>query len=111
MEKVKLTVAGEVYSLSTDDDADYVMSLGAELDKKINTLMTNVGRISVTQAAVLTALEYIDLSRKTEADCEKLRTQLEVYLEDAAKSRADAELSRREAEKLAKELAALKGEA
>ena len=40
--------------------------------------------------------------------CENLRTQIQDYLEDAARSRTDAEISKREVEKLNKELNALK---
>lgn len=108
MEKISLTIAGESYNISTDDDLEYVSALAAELDEKIrNTLQTNP-RISVTQASVLTALDYADMCKKTEDICETLRSQIQDYLEDAARAKTDAEISRKEAEKLAKEIAKLK---
>ena len=39
---------------------------------------------------------------------ENLRGQIQEYLEDAARARTDAEISKREAERLAKELASTK---
>ncbi|MBR2869115.1 MAG: cell division protein ZapA [Clostridia bacterium] len=108
MEKIRLMIAGEEYNLSTDNDLDYVEALGAELNEKINTLMNSNTRISVTQAAIVTALEYADAAKKGEATAENLRTQIQEYLEDAARARTDAEISKREAERLAKELASLK---
>ncbi len=108
MEKIKLTIAGGYYNISTDDDLEYVASLADELDKKISSLVESNGRISVTQAAVLTALEYADQYKKSERDCENLRTQIQAYLEDAARSRTDAELAKREVASLTKEIEALK---
>ena len=72
MEKIRLLIAGEEYNLSTDDDLDYVAALGAELDKKISTLMSSNTRISVTQAAIVTALEFADEAKKCEITAENL---------------------------------------
>ena len=108
MEKIRLLIAGEEYNLSTDDDLDYVASLGAELDKRISALMGSNTRISVTQAAIVTALEFADEAKKCEITAENLRTQIQEYLEDAARARTDAEITKRELERVSKELAALK---
>lgn len=104
MEKIRLQIAGEEYNISTDDDLEYVAEIGAELDKKISELMQSNSRISVTQAAIVTALEYADLYKKSEITSENLRNQIQGYLEDAARARTDAEISKRECERLAKEL-------
>ena len=108
MEKIRLLIAGEEYNLSTDDDLDYVAALGEELDKKISTLMSTNTRISVTQAAIVTALEYADAAKKCEITAENLRTQIQEYLEDAARARTDAEILKREIERLNREIASLK---
>lgn len=108
MEKIKLTIAGETYNLTTDDDLEYMAGLGEEVDGKIMELVRNNSRISVTQAAVLTVLEYADMYKKSEATCENLRSQIQAYLEDAARSRTDAELAKREVAQLTKELKNLK---
>ena len=108
MEKIRLLIAGEEYNIGTDDDLDYVAKLGEELDKKISTLLRDNARISVTQAAIVTALEYADAAKKSEIVSENLRTQIQEYLEDAARARTDAEISKRELERLSKELAAVK---
>ncbi len=108
MEKIKLTIAGETYNLSTDEDLEYFSQLGEEVNGKITDLLGGNARISVTQAAVLTSLDYADAYKKSEATCENLRTQIQAYLEDAARSRTDAELAKREVEKLKKEIKNLK---
>lgn len=108
MEKIKLMIAGSEYAISTDDDLEYVAQLGEELDKQITGLMRDNSRISVTQAAILVALEYADAAKKGETSAENLRSQIQGYLEDAARARTDAEISKREAERLAKEISAIK---
>ncbi len=108
MEKIRLLIAGEEYNIGTDDDLDYVAELGAELDQKISALMSSNVRISITQAAIVTALEYADMAKKSEISSENLRAQIQGYLEDAARARTDAEVTKRELERVTKELAALK---
>lgn len=108
MEKIRLLIAGEEYNIGTDDDLDYVAQLGAELDKNISALMSKNARISVTQAAIVTALEYADMAKKNEITSENLRAQIQEYLEDAARARTDAEITKRELERVTKELAAVK---
>lgn len=108
MEKIKLIIANEEYNISTDNDLDYVAQLGEELNQRITAIMANSTRISVTQAAILTALEYADAAKKGEVTSENLRGQIQEYLEDAARARTDAEIAKRELERVSKELSALK---
>ena len=109
MEKVRLLIAGEEYNIGTDEDLDYVAQLGEELNQRITSILNSSTRISVTQAAILTALEYADAAKKGEITSENLRGQIQEYLEDAARARTDAEISKRELERVTKELNALKG--
>lgn len=108
MEKIQLTIANDTYNISTDDNLDYVAALGEELNGKITELMASNSRISVTQAAIVTALEYADAAKKSEIASENLRNQIQEYLEDAARARTDVEISKREIERLTKELATYK---
>jgi cell division protein ZapA (FtsZ GTPase activity inhibitor) len=106
--KVKLRICGVEYSITTDDDIKYVQALGDELDLRMNKLMKENSRISITQAAVLAALEHADAAKKAEQSAENLRSQIQEYLEDAARAKTNAEVSRREAERLGKELSTLR---
>jgi cell division protein ZapA len=106
--RVKLNINGNDYIITTDDDIDYVADLGRELDEMIRKLIKENPRLSITQAAILCALDYADLAKKSELSAENLRSQIQDYLEDAARARTDAEITRREAERLSKELSALR---
>ena len=106
--KARLTICGADYFITTDDDVKYIQTLGDELDLKITKLMRENSRISVTQASVLAALEYADTAKKAEQTADNLRSQIQEYLEDAARAKTNAEVSRREAERLGKELSTLR---
>jgi len=106
--KVKLSICGVDYFITTDDDGKYIQTLGDELDLKMNRLMRENSRISITQAAVMAALQYADVAKKDEQSAENLRSQIQEYLEDAARAKTNAEVSRREAERLGKELSTLR---
>ena len=104
MEKLRLTIAGEEYSIATDNEPEYVIDLASKVDEKITGLIGDNYRISLTQAAVITCLEYLEELDKTKATAENLRSQIKSYLEDAARAKADYEMAKKEIEKLKKEL-------
>ncbi len=107
--KVKLHICGTDYTISSaEDDADYMRTIGVELDEKMHELQEENPRLSITQCAVLCALDYLDAFKKAESGAENLRSQIQDYLEDAARARTDSEITKRELDRVAKELAALR---
>ncbi|MCR5484234.1 MAG: cell division protein ZapA [Clostridiales bacterium] len=106
--KVRINICGADYIISTEDDPEYVTELGKEIDEKMRTLLNSNQRLSVTQAAVLCSLEFLDEFKKSDTTAEHLRSQIQDYLEDAARARTDSEITKREAERLGKELASLR---
>ena len=97
--KVKLTICGAEYIIGSDEDSKYMIELGDEVDEKISTILKQNPRISVTQAAV---------EKKAVVSAENLRSKIQEYLEDSARAKTDREIAMREADRLAKELAAYK---
>lgn len=107
--KVRLHICGTEYTISsTEDDAEYMRGIGAQLDEKMHELQQENPRLSITQCAVLCALDYLDAFKKAESGAENLRSQIQDYLEDAARARTDSEITKRELDRVAKELAALR---
>ncbi len=102
--KIRLNICGTDYSITTEDDPKYVMALGDELDAYLTKTLRENNRISVTQAAILAALEYADMYKKAEISADNLRSQIKEYLEDSARSKMDAEIAKREVERLTREL-------
>ena len=108
--KVKLTIVGSDYSILAEDDPRYVQLLGKELDTKMAGIMKVNNRLSVTQAAVLAALDYADESKKATATADRLREQIKDYLDDASAAMSKADLARHDSERLKKEAETLKAE-
>lgn len=101
--RVKLTIGGADYYIMTEDDADYTLALGAELNEKITRTLKENPFASVTQAAVLAALEYADAYRKSEESADNLRGQIRGYLEDFNRAKLETDVARREIERLNRE--------
>lgn len=102
--KVRLSIAGGDYSLITEDDPKYIQALGKDVDLAIAKLMKENSRISTTQAAVLTTLQYADEWHKATETADRLREQIKDYLDDASSAKSKADLAKHEAEKAKREL-------
>ena len=100
--KVKLNIGGAEYSVLTEEDVKYVADLGKEVDRMLAQVMKENPRVSTTQAAVLTALDYADEAKKSAADADRLREQIKDYLDDASSAKSKADWAKREAEKAKK---------
>lgn len=106
--KIRLTIGGLDYRLSTDEDVAYMKNLGEELDEKIRDMVRDHSKLSQVQAAVLCALDYADKLHQTERNADYLKTQIQVYMEDAARAKTDAEMSRREVERMTRDLRSIR---
>jgi cell division protein ZapA (FtsZ GTPase activity inhibitor) len=85
-----------------------VENLAKDLDAQLRETLRSSARISQTQAAVLCALSALDAQRQAESTAEQLRASMQRYLEDSAQKERMAELARREAERLHREIKELK---
>lgn len=108
--KVRLSIAGSNYVLLTNDSEEYMQELAERLDKNINEAMAASESMSVTAAAILTALDYLDELKKNAASADNMRAQIKDYLEDAAQAKLAAESARREVERLRGEVQKMRGD-
>lgn len=108
MNKVRLRIYGSDYFLTTDDDIQYMRNLGDEVDFVLSSLLREHPRLSITQAAVLCALQMADEKHKTEKNSTTLRSEIQAYMEDASKAKTEAEIAKREIDRLNKEIRNLK---
>lgn len=99
MNTVRMNICGVDYTIKTEDDPSYVEALGAALDDRISRVLKASPFVSMTQAAVLTALEYADEAKKANDVSDNLRSQLKEYLEDAAKAKSERDFYKRELER------------
>lgn len=102
MDKVKLTICGTDYVLSTDEKEAYMRDLAGRVERAMQELQNNP-RISTTMAAVLVALNSEDTAQKALEAADNLRAQMKGYLDDNAHARQEAAAARQEAERLRQE--------
>ena len=108
--KIKLEICGSNYVIATTDTEEYVLSLAEKLDTDMSQMPTATPSASVTTAAVMTALGYLDELKKSTSGADNMRAQIKDYLEDAAKAKLELEEERREVERLRRELGYLNGQ-
>ena len=86
--KVRLTICGSSYVISTNESEDYMQNLAERLNLDMNELMSSSNSVSITTAAIMTALNYRDELEKASGSADNL--------EDAASAKMAAEELRRE---------------
>ena len=106
--RIKLNICGCECVISSEDSENYIRSVGDEVQKAITGTMDRNERVSVTMAAIISALSYCDDAHKNSAAAENLRSQIKDYLEDSSKARLEAEEARRENERLKREIQTLR---
>ena len=101
MNRVKLKICGVNYFINTDESVEYTEELGKKLDGRMNEIMKKGGSfVTLTQAAVLAALELADELSKSEKNVENFRNQIRDYLEDAGKAKSERDYYKRELDRV-----------
>lgn len=106
--RVNLKICGSSYTIVTEDDPEYVENLGELIDKEMKLVSQNAPSLSMTQCAVLVALDQADACKKSTALSDNLRAQIKDYLEDASRARMEVDVARREIERLNREISNLR---
>ena len=94
--KVRLNICGSSYVVNTSESEVYMKNLADRLNLDMNELMASSNSVSITTAAVMTALNYRDELEKASGSADNMRRQIKDYLEDAASAKMAAEEARRE---------------
>lgn len=112
MATYKVIIMGKEYNLTSEENKDYTEKLAEALDKRIRTMRARFSSLSVTDCAVLTALDCMDELGQQNRNIDNIRTQIKDYVDDAGRARNQAAAAQREikalkerVEQLEKELA------
>lgn len=100
MNKVKLNIRGVTYFINTDESVEYTQELGERIDKRMEEILKGGSFVTMTQAAVLVALEFADELSKSEKNVENFRSQIKDYLEDSAKAKSERDYYKRELDRI-----------
>ncbi|MBC8586034.1 cell division protein ZapA [Youxingia wuxianensis] len=106
MNKVRISINGVHYTISTPESEEYVLSLAQELDGQIKEIVEKNSNISFNDVMVLCAMNYVDAYKRSEENADRMRNQISEYLEDAAKARIELDDVKRENANLKKQLEA-----
>lgn len=93
--RIRIMVCSSEYIIASPDSEEYVQGLAERLDTEMKEFMEQNPSASVTTAAVLTALGYMDEIEKANNGADNMRAQVKEYLEDAAKAKMETEEMRR----------------
>jgi len=106
--KVTMNICGKDYTLSADEPPEYMLHVASLVDDRINQILQANPYFSTQMASVLAAVNICDEWQKAQKSADHLRGQIKQYLDDAAKSRAEADDARRETARLRAELQELR---
>lgn len=107
--KVTVNICNQAYTIVGEEPDEYIQKLSNMVDKKMKEILSTNDRISVTMAAVLTALDFCDENLKNQTTSDNLRGQLKKYYDDAIKARNEVEDAKKEIAKLEEKNAKLNG--
>lgn len=102
--RVRIEIQGGKYVIATPENEEYVKGLSEELDEQIGSIMKQDDRLSLNECLVLCCVSYLDGYKKSEANADRMRSQLTEYLEDAAKARIELDETKRELEQVKRQL-------
>jgi cell division protein ZapA len=101
MNKVKITVCGKEYKLTTESSENELRAVAAQTERTITEFMSGA-RLSIQDAAVLTALDAYAEAEKQNKSVDNIRIQIQEYVSEAARARAEIEDAVKSKEKLQK---------
>lgn len=110
LNKIKLNIAGSSYTINSMDPEEQVLALAKTLDQDMKTVLEQSSSASVTAAAVLCAMTYLDKLEKSSKGADNMRLQIKQYLEEANRARYEAEKVKLELEKLKVDIQYLKNQ-
>jgi cell division protein ZapA len=87
-DKVSVSIGGRDFTLVVTDETDYVQKVADYVDRKVSEIVDE-SRVSLTDGALLAALNIADDYFKASETAENLRRQLREYLEEASRTKME----------------------
>ena len=97
--RVEITVGNQHYTILSEEPAEKIEGLAAQINDRLSELMAD-GRLSLTQALVLVALDLANNVSKQAELTEKYKSEIADYLNDAANAMSERDKYKRELERL-----------
>jgi cell division protein ZapA len=97
--RITVVVAGQDYTLLSEEEEAYVKRVAAQVDAEITSLRDGA-HLSLLHASIMAALNMADKVQKTADTADHLRGQVREYLEETQKLKAELNEARREISRL-----------
>ena len=97
--KIVVTIGGKDYTMIAAEDGDYVRRCAGLVDKQLGEVSEG-GKLSQADAAVLAAMNIADLLMKDQETSENLRRQVKEILEESNSLKLELSEAKREIFKL-----------
>ena len=78
--KIKVKVCGTEFNILSEDNEEYTQKIASVVDRKMKQTLETNPRVSISNIAILTALEFCDLSKKFADQTENMKNQLFLML-------------------------------
>lgn len=108
--RIRFSVAGIPLSVSTQEDEAYVLKLGETMDRDMGLLLAEGANVSVTNASILCAIDYLDKYQKANRSVNNMRNQIKEYLAEAANSKLLFDEEKKKTMQLESELGAVRAQ-
>ena len=105
--RVSVLVAGQRFTILTDEDEKYVIEIAAKIDARISSL-TISQNMTRERAAVLTALDFADDNEQDKRAIVEIKEQIKDYITQLARLSEENTALAQENDQLRREFAALK---
>lgn len=105
--RVSVLVAGQRFTILTDEDEKYVIDIAAKIDARISSL-TISQNMTRERAAVLTALDFADDNEQDKRAIVEIKEQIKDYITQLARLSEENTALAQENDQLRREFAALK---
>lgn len=104
--RMHVSIAGVSLTISTTEEELYVERLIQAIDEDMQNLLSRT-KASVTSAALLLALDYLDRYQKANVSATNMRTQIKGYLTDAANAKLLFDEEKKRSDMYAREIGEL----
>ena len=101
--KITINICGEEYTFAAEEAPSYMQKVAALVDTRMSEILQTT-HVSITDAAVLAAVNIADEYLKCQSSAENLRSQLKGYLDEASQAKSEASELRREVFRLQQQL-------
>lgn len=108
MAKYTIRICNYSFTISSDDDKNYMDNIAAKVERRVKRLSDEMPSRNMTEVALFVAMDYCDQYMKSVGDGSNLRGQIKDYLQESGYARKELEETKKENEQLKAEVETLR---